>query len=78
MYQPEHKSKVYFFILAAFASFIGWAFLTFYRPLVIKAGCSEIAAKTSSVIGSKNGELENYFSFDNEKNRCLEELMLIE
>ena len=74
MYEPARRSKLYLLIIAAMASLIGWAFFTFYRPLVIEAGCSEIAANTSTVLGKRNSEVDAFFSYDNTKHRCLEDL----
>jgi hypothetical protein len=74
MYEPEKRSKMYLVIVAACASLIGWAFFTYYRPLLIDASCSEVAVQASSISLKKRYEIDPFYNYDNVKARCKEDV----
>lgn len=73
MYRPESKKGLYIVFILAIASIIGWAFLYFYRPVIIEASCSDIASNTSGVLSKRQYELDPNYSYDYLKTRCLED-----
>ena len=73
MYEPEHKSKFYLIIFAAFATIVAWVIINYYKPVVIEAGCSEMASGSSSILG-RNLDSLNVYNYDNIKEQCLNDL----
>ncbi len=73
MYKPEKENKHYFLVICAVASLVGWAFFTYYRPIVVESSCSDIAATSSNLYLRKRDKLDPYFTYENVKARCLEE-----
>jgi len=71
VYEPDHTSKFYLFLIAAFASLIGWAFFTFYRPVIIEAGCSDIAANSANYFSKNKKDIDAQYEYENIKARCL-------
>ncbi len=71
--QPPQKSPYYLLIILVLAFFMGWASLTFLRPMIIELGCSEIALKSSNFITNHNSPDIYRFSYENVKARCIED-----
>ncbi len=74
IYKPEGggSGKKFLVIFAALASLIGWAMIKKYRPLVLEAGCSEIAANSSSF--TMDSEIDPRVVFNKTKDRCLHDV----
>jgi hypothetical protein len=75
MYRPEGKSKAYLLVVLGVASIIAWAFFKFYRPVLLDESCSEVALNSSNLYASKK-DFDPAYSYDNLKERCLEETKL--
>lgn len=71
MFEPEHKSKFYLVFVLIVAIVIGWSIFTHYQPLIIQASCSEIAANSSNFIYKERELLDQTYSYDNIKTKCL-------
>jgi hypothetical protein len=72
MYKPKKDSSFYMLVFLAVCSLATWAFLKFYRPVMVEAACSEMALRSSSG-GSQL--LEIYYpdaDYDTLKANCLE------
>ena len=68
----QGNSTLYLFILGLVAALIGWAFLAYFRPILIEAGCSDIASKSSGFYNKDLKSLDDYYSYDNLKAKCLQ------
>ena len=73
MYRPESKKGLYLVIIIAFASIIGWVFLYFYKPALIEASCSDVAAGSSRLFANKKNGLDRNYDYNYIKARCLED-----
>ena len=73
MYVPEHKSKLYFLLVVAVASLIGWVIFVQYRPMLIETSCSEVAVNSSDILGKRYSIDDNDFSYETVKQECLDE-----
>jgi hypothetical protein len=71
MYEPERGSKLYILLIAAVASLLGWSFFVFYKPMIIEASCSEIAATSSNLLFKNREKYTGEFSFYNVKSDCV-------
>lgn len=71
MYEPERKDKLYFLVVAAFASIIAWGFFTLYRPIIIEASCSEIAVSVMTIKVKDNDVLGITTPYDIIKDKCI-------
>ena len=50
---------------------IGWSVYTQYKPYLIEASCSEIAASSSNLINEEQEFLEPSNTYENIKRKCL-------
>ena len=73
MFQPEHKSKFYLFFVLIIAVVIGWSIFTHYKPLIINASCSEIAANSSGFIYEERELYDPTYSYENIRTKCIQD-----
>ncbi len=73
MFEPEHKSHWYLIIALGIAVIIGWSIYSQYKPLIIKASCSEIAAKSSDLIYKNIDSFEPVYSYENINKKCIKD-----
>ena len=76
IYQPDRKSKVYFYVFIFSATVLGFGFYIYSRPLTIDSECSEMAQKTTGL--TKNFEYDPFGDYDYQKAKCLEEVLSAE
>ena len=71
IYKPEGggSGKKFLVIFAALASLVGWAMIKKYKPVVLEAGCSEIAANSATL--TMDSEIDPGVSYNKTKDRCL-------
>ena len=67
----DHKSIMFLAVFAATASMIGWVFFTYLRPVVIEAGCSEIAEQSSGIFSNNRYEINDEYEYTNTKYNCI-------
>lgn len=72
MYRVQNHNGIYMVIFLLIAGAFGWYAMTVFRPLTVEASCADIAQESSNILLSRQ-KLESYYSFDNEKARCIEE-----
>jgi len=75
MYRPDKKSKTYFYVLFAFATFLGWVFYVYTRPVTIVAECSMIAEQTNTLPVNNRYHLNPEDSFNLTKVECLKTVL---
>ena len=75
--KPPHKSNVYLFAVAAVAFIIGWTFMYKYRPQIVEAGCSNVAARSSNFLQSEEAK-SSTFNYEDVKTRCILDVYLQE
>lgn len=75
IYEPEHKSKLYLVFVALVAALLGWGIYINYRSMIIAANCSEIAARSSGLLGTRYKELNSDFSYNEVKNDCIKQAL---
>lgn len=73
MFEPDKKNHLYLLLVFVVAVVIGWSIYTQYKPLLIKASCSEIAANSSDLIKCENDLFDSSYSYNNIRKKCLEE-----
>ena len=73
MFEPEHKSHLYLLLVLIVAIFLGWSVYTQYRPMLIKASCSEIAASSSGFIYKEKDIFEPSYSYESIKSKCMQD-----
>lgn len=71
MFEPEKKSHLYLLLVLVVAVVIGWSVYTQYKPYLIEASCSEIAASSSNLINEEQEFLEPSNTYENIKRKCL-------
>jgi hypothetical protein len=72
IYEPEHKSKAYLVFVAAVAAILAWGVFVNYRPLIIAATCSEVAADSSGILTSRYKDINSDYTYEKVKNDCLD------
>lgn len=73
MFEPEHKSHFYLILFCVIAIFLGWSIYTQYKPMLIQASCSEIAAGSSGLINNESDLLDPSYSYNNIRSKCLQD-----
>jgi len=73
MYRPESKNGLYIFLIASLALIIGWIFLYQYRPVLIEANCSDVAASSTNLFGKNQNILDPNYDYNYLKAKCLED-----
>lgn len=68
------KSILYLSILIATAVGLGIVFFTYFRPIIVEQGCAEIAQQSSDYLGNEE-RVNPRFTFDNVKERCLQDAL---
>jgi hypothetical protein len=70
----NRKSKFYLFIIVASAFLVGWMFNSYVKPTIIKAGCGQIAYKSSALYSKEGSQIDPAYSYDNLNARCLQDI----
>jgi hypothetical protein len=73
MFEPERKSHWYLVFVAVVAGVIGWSIHTHYKPLMIRATCSEIATKSSGLVFDEEGSFDSDYTYQKMMRKCLED-----
>jgi len=73
MFEPEHKSKWFLLLVFGVAMLVGWSVYNQYKPYLIQASCSEIAATSSNLIYKRNDILESNHSYEYVKSKCIQD-----
>jgi hypothetical protein len=49
MYEPDGRSRIHLYILAAFAIVVGWSIFLTFRQLALANECSSVSQSTSGI-----------------------------